>query len=57
MGISRFVGSIFIRSLILFLILTTLASCEHEKGFGGNSSISGKIIMREYNMDQSLLLR
>jgi hypothetical protein len=57
MANSRFQGSIYIRSLVAYLILTSLLSCEREEGFGGSSSIYGKIIMKEYNIDQSLLLR
>jgi hypothetical protein len=56
MGNSLIKGSIYIRSLIAYLILISLLSCEREEGFGGSGSIYGKIIEEAYNMDQSLLL-
>lgn len=48
---------LLIKGMVACLFLATLVSCEREEGFGGSGSISGKIILREYNMDQSILLR
>jgi len=43
---------------IFFLIIISLItySCKKEEGFGGNSSIKGKMIERVYNDDYSILL-
>lgn len=44
--------SIFI-TLLLFIIL--LVSCSKEAGDGGNSTIYGKIIARDYNAEFTIL--
>ena len=43
--------------ILFFLILSTLviSSCEKDPGEGGNSTITGKIYVREYNNDFSEL--
>jgi len=44
-------------SLVVLGIVPGLTSCERDEGFGGNSSISGKIVTREYSRDMSTLLQ
>ena len=46
----------FLKCLAAGLILSLVFSCERDEGFGGNSSISGTIKIKEYNNDMSLLL-
>ncbi len=46
-----------ISGIIIFWITPGMTSCERDEGFGGNSSISGKIITREYNRDMDVLLQ
>ncbi len=38
----------FIKCILLFLMILTLAACEKFPGEGGTSSISGKILFKEY---------
>ncbi len=47
----------YINGMVGILFLAFLVSCERDEGFGGTSSISGKIMMREYSLDQSILLQ
>ena len=42
--------------LVFSLVILLLISCERDEGFGGTSSISGKIKIKEYNNDMSVLL-
>jgi hypothetical protein len=40
---------------IFFLLAITLASCEKGPGTGGTSTIRGKVMVREYNGDFTIL--
>ena len=47
---------ILTKLLLASLVIPLLFACERDEGFGGNSSISGTIKIREYNNDMSVLL-
>lgn len=40
----------------LFATLVIFSSCKKQAGFGGNASIKGKIMLREYNATATILL-
>ncbi len=44
--------------LVTFAILvaTGIASCKKEEGFGGNSTIKGRVMLYQYNDDYSLAI-
>ena len=50
----QFQKTAFFHGLMILLILS---SCERDEGFGGNSSISGKVVTREYSRDMTTLLQ
>ena len=45
-----------IKYVTILLVIFSLFACEREEGFGGNSSISGSVMIKEYNNDMSVLL-
>ena len=45
-----------IKYFSICLIIFSLFACEREEGLGGNSSITGSIMIKEYNNDMSVLL-
>ncbi len=51
----RMINSI-VKYFPLPLIIFSLFACEREEGMGGNSSVSGSLMIREYNNDMSVLL-
>jgi len=48
--------TILIKYFSICLIIFSLFACERDEGFGGNSSVSGSITIKEYNNDMSILL-
>jgi len=48
--------TILINYFSISLIIFSLFACERDEGFGGDASISGSLMIKEYNNDMSVLL-
>lgn len=42
--------------IVLLCFLIGLGSCKKDEGFGGNSAIKGRLVLKQYNNDYSLLI-